>query len=238
MKYIMLPLLLLAGSLNILAQEKTVFHDRDAEVRQVGDFHSVEVSSAIDLQLSQGNENSLAISAPGLDNRAAIKTEVKGGVLRIWYEQKNWWRGNGKKIRVYVSIKDPRKIGASGACNITINGQLKSQVLFLDLSGASDFKGQVDVATLKIELSGASDVKIKGSAGDLTIDASGASHFKGFDLVTDNCRIDASGASDIAITVNKVLNAEASGATNIDYKGTGMIGSIRTSGASNIKKRS
>jgi hypothetical protein len=35
-----------------------------------------------------------------------------------------------------------------------------------------------------------------------------------------------------------VLNAEASGATSIDYKGTGMIGEIKTSGASNIRKRS
>jgi hypothetical protein len=65
---------------------------------------------------------------------------------------------------------------------------------------------------------------IKGSTTNLSIDASGASHFKGYELSTDNCRVDASGATDIKITVNKVLNAEASGATNIDYMGTGMIG--------------
>ena len=79
---------------------------------------------------------------------------------------------------------------------------------------------------------------VGGSAGDVNIEASGASHFKGYDLAAENCRIDASGASDIKITVNKVLNAEASGATTIDYRGTGMIGDIRTSGASNIRKKS
>lgn len=221
-----------------IGHSQAVFHDKDAELRQVGDFEGVEVSSAIDLQLSQGNENSVAISAPGEANRSGVKTEVKKGILHIWYENKNWFKGGGRKIRAYVSAKTFRLVAASGACDVMVNGELKSDELAIRLSGASDFKGTVRASNLKIDLSGASDVVIKGSAANLSIDASGASHFKGFDLVTDNCRVDASGATDIKITVNKVLNAEASGATNIDYMGTGMVGDLRTSGASNIRKRS
>lgn len=238
MSYLILPVLLVITTLTASAQQKTVFHDRDAEVRTVGDFHSIDVSSAIDLQLSQGDENSVAISAPGDENRAGVKTVVKNGVLKIWYEQKNWLKGSGRKTRAYVSVKSLKKLSASGACDITVNGTLNNEELFLDLSGASDFRGNVKVNALKIDLSGASDVVINGAANSLSIDASGASHFKGYDLVAENCRIDASGASDIKITVNKVLNADASGATNIDYKGNGMIGEIKTSGASNIRKRS
>jgi hypothetical protein len=139
---------------------------------------------------------------------------------------------------VYVAAKNLDRVTASGACDVRVNGALSSKELLVGLSGASDFKGQVNAESLKFELSGASDVVVSGKAGSLSIGASGASHFKGYDLVVDNCRVDASGASDIKITVNKVLSAEASGATNIDYKGTGMIGDIRTSGASNIRKRS
>ncbi len=237
MKHFLFSLLMVA-SFAAAAQQKTVFHDRDAEQRNVGDFHSIDLSSAIDLQLSQGDENSVAISAPGDENRANIKTVVKNGVLKIWYEQKGWFKGAGKKTRAYVSVKSLRKLSASGACDITINGTLNTEDLFIDLSGASDFRGNIKTGSLKIDLSGASDVKIGGTANTLKIDASGASHFKGYDLAVENCRVDASGASDIQITVNKVLNAEASGATSIDYKGTGMIGDIKTSGASNIRKRS
>jgi hypothetical protein len=237
MKKFILPFLLLAGTYTLNAQQ-TVFHDKDAELRTVEDFTSIDISSAIDLQLSQGNENSVAVSAPGNANNAAIKTVVKNGVLKIWYEQKNWFRGSGRKIRAYVSVKSLKKIGASGACDVTVNGDLKTDELFIDLSGASDFKGAVITNSLKIDLSGASDVVIRGSAVNMSIGASGASRFKGFDMEVQNCQIDASGASDIKITVNKVLNAEASGATNIDYRGTGMIGEIRTSGASNIRKKS
>jgi hypothetical protein len=235
MKNIFLSLLMICALSASYAQ--AVFHDKDAELRQVGDFEGVDVSSAIDLQLSQGNENSVAVSAPGEANRAGIKTEVRKGILHIWYENKNWFKGSGRKIRAYVSAKSLKLVSASGACDVTVNGELKSDELAIRLSGASDFKGGVRTKNLKIDLSGASDIVIKGSTSNLSIDASGASHFKGFDLSTDNCRVDASGATDIKITVNKVLNAEASGATNIDYMGTGMIGDLRTSGASHIRKR-
>lgn len=237
MKYIFFFCLLLGASVAD-AQQKTVFHDANAEERNVGDFHSIDISSAIDLQLSQGNENSVAVSAPGAENRAGIKTVVRNGVLKIWYEEKNWFRGSGRKTRAYVSVKSLRRLSASGACDVTVNGTLSSDELFVGFSGASDFKGNIKARSLKVDLSGASDIVISGSADELNIDASGASHFKGYDLVTENCKVDASGASDIKITVNKVLNADVSGATSIDYKGSGMIGDIRTSGASNIRKRS
>lgn len=237
MKHTFLPFFIALTTLSAIGQDKTVFRDKDAEVRNVGDFHSVEVSSAIDLQISQGSENAVAVSAPGVENRAGIKTVVKNGVLKIWYEQANWFKGNGRKTRAYVSVKSLKRLTASGACDINVNGELKSEELSINLNGASDFKGAVNTSTLKLNMSGASDVTIRGRAGNLSIDASGASKFKGYELEAENCRIDASGASDIKITVNKVLNAEASGATSIDYKGTGMIGDIKTSGASNIRKR-
>jgi hypothetical protein len=236
MKNIFLSFLMICAVAVAYAQNP-VFHDKDAELRKVGDFEGIEVSSAIDLQLSQGNENSVAVSAPGDANRAGIKTEVRKGILHIWYENKNWFKGSGRKIRAYVSAKSLRLVSASGACDVIVNGELKSDELVIRLSGASDFKGGVRANSLKIDLSGASDIVIKGTAGNLSINASGASHFKGYELAADNCRVDASGATDIKITVNKVLNAEASGATNIDYMGSGMIGEIRTSGASNIRKR-
>jgi len=237
MKYFLLPLFLLFA---LLAgdQQKTIFHDKDAEIRKVAEFHSVEISSAIDLQLSQGDEASVAISAPDVENRAGIKTVVNNGVLKIWYEQKRWFKGSGRKIRAYVSVKSLRMLKASGACDITVNGDLQTDEMAMDLNGASDFKGSIIANVLRIDLSGASDVKIRGKVDNLRINASGASHFKGYDLAAENCKIDASGASDIQITVNKELSAEASGATNIDYKGTGMIGDIKSSGASNIRKRS
>jgi len=232
MKYI-LPVIFIAATLTVSCQQ--VFYDKDAQVRKTGDFHSIEVSSAIELQLSPGNENAVAVSG-SKENIAAIRTEVKNGVLKIWYEQKNWF-GNKGHARVYVSAKALDEIGASGASEVKINGVLNCNSLSIRMSGASDLKGQIKAASLQIKLSGASDAYLNGSAADLKVEASGASNLKGYEFVADNCEVHASGASDVELTANKAISAEASGASNVYYKGTGKEGEIRSSGASAVSKR-
>lgn len=86
-----------------------------------------------------------------------------------------------------------------------------------------------------MEASGGSDVSISGSTGRLTVDASGGSDFKGYELSADICNVEASGGSDIYVTVNKELSARASGGSDVFYKGNGLIRDIKTSGSS-IKK--
>jgi hypothetical protein len=161
---------------------------------------------------------------------------VKNGVLEVGWDHKGKWNNGNKKLKAYISFKSIDKLKASGACNVSIVGVLKADDLLVDLSGASDLKGKVDTKKLAFDISGASDSKISGVAVTLDIDASGASKFKGFDLSTDYCNVSASGASDIKITVNKELSATASGASDIDYKGAGVIRDIKTSGASSISR--
>ena len=105
----------------------------------------------------------------------------------------------------------------------------------MEISGGSDFDGKVETDELKIHASGGSDVDISGKAAKLTIDASGGSDFKGYDLASDICNVEASGGSDVHVTENKELSATASGGSDVYYKGTGLIKDLKTSGSS-IKK--
>jgi hypothetical protein len=232
MKYI-LSAFCIAATLSATCQQ--VFHDANAQVRKLGSFSIIEVSSAIELQLSQGDEDAVAVSS-GKENADAIKTEVKNGRLKIWYDQKNWLRINSR-ARVYVSARSLAGIVADGASEVVINGELSSNVFSIKMSGASDLVGKIKTESLQIELSGASDANLKGSATNLKVDASGASHLKGYDLIADNCLVDASGASDIKLTVSKVINVEASGASNVYYKGTGQEGKIKSTGASSVSRK-
>ena len=60
--------------------------------------------------------------------------------------------------------------------------------------------------------------------------------FKGENLVSDFCKANASGSSDISITVNKELSASASGSSDVLVKGDGVIRDIKTSRSSRISK--
>jgi hypothetical protein len=109
----------------------------------------------------------------------------------------------------------------------------------MHLSGATDLSGELIVdGNLEIDLSGASDLTISGSAQNVTIDASGASDVKAYDFTTNTCNVEASGASGVRITVDKELSARLSGASNVSYKGAALIRDIKTSGASNISRKS
>jgi hypothetical protein len=143
-----------------------------------------------------------------------------------------------KKLRVYVSFKNLGLLDASGASDIQVAGVITVPSLTLTFSGASDFKGAVKVNDLKMELVGASDVTIKGIATTVAIESSGASDIDGYELVTDVCTAKATGASDINITVNKELNASASGSSDISYKGNAVMKEIHTGGSSNISRKS
>jgi hypothetical protein len=235
--------LLLGSSLIFLAAfaQQKIIDDPNAQTRRINSsFHAIQVSSAIDLYLSQGDEETVAVSATDKDDIRHITTEIDNGVLKIRFDHERWFKwfnNNNRKLKAYVSFKNIDRLSASGASDVHVEGTITVDKLDVHLSGASDIRGSLKVIDLSIEQSGASDAIINGSATNLSISVSGASDVKAYDFVTENCTARASGASDIHITVNKELNAHASGASDINYKGTAVIKDLHASGASSVSRR-
>jgi hypothetical protein len=235
MKKFLLILCILAG---FSAISQTI-HDANAEVRTVSGFKGVTVSGAIDLFISQGSTEAVAVSAKDAKVREKITTEVKDGILHISFDGNDWknWSLGDQKMKAYVTVKNINRLEASGASDVKVSGTLKTDNLKLHLSGASDFEGAIEVKSVQIQGSGASDIKISGSADQANIEMSGASDLKGYDLKVDYCKAEISGAGDMQITVNKELDAQASGASSIKYKGEAVVKRSNSSGASSIKKK-
>ena len=230
--FILLGVLLVFSS----RAQKTIVHDPNAQVRAVKGYHGIEVSSSIDLYLSQGDEETVVVSARDERWRDRIITEVVDGILKIRLESGHFSTGN-HKLKAYVSFTSLDKLTASGASDVYVDGVISAGKLSLTFSGASDFKGAIRVGELQLEQNGASDAKITGVVTGLAvIRLSGASDVKGYDLTVESCEAHASGASDIRITVNKELKANATGASSVYFKGEAVISESRSSGASTIKK--
>jgi hypothetical protein len=236
MKQFLTLLVTVFAVLGLQAQNEIVV-DPNASIRELrGNFDAIKVSGGIDLYLSQSDNGAIAVSASNEDYKNGIKTIIESGTLRIFYEGDKGWNKKDKKLRVYVSFTGLKKIDASGACDVIVAGSLVSTNLVLHMSGACDFSGMVKVNTLDINLSGASDAKISGTANTVNIKSSGASDVKAFELVADICNANISGASDVHITVNSELTAAASGASDIKYKGNGVVKEKHASGSSSITK--
>jgi hypothetical protein len=237
MKRIILTFLAIV-SIQALVSAQLTIKDPNAQVREAKNFHGIRVSNAFDVYIAQGTDEAVAVSASDEKTIGKIVVEVKNGILTIGLEKGTRINWGNKKLKAYIAFKNIDMIDVNGASDIIADGIIKATELKLSLSGASDLKAKLQVDKLTIDINGASDMSISGSATDLKIDASGASKFKGFDLATDYCVARAGGASDIDITVNKELSVHASGASDIDYKGAGVIRDLHTSGASSVSRRS
>ena len=218
------------------AHAQITINDENAEQREVGSFSGIKVSGGIDVYLSQGNDYALAVSANEPKYRDNIKTKILNGILFIYYEGGSISFSGRRNLRVYLSFKTLESIEASGACNVIINKTINTSDLKLKFSGASEMKGTIISSNVSLKMSGASTMKIDGKIENLRVEASGASDMKNFGLVADNCIIKLSGASDVKLTVNSTLSVNASGASDVTYKGNPSNKDINVSGASSVTR--
>lgn len=181
------------------------------------------------------SEESLRIEAN--DNlHAFIDVEESGGTLKISLEDDVNLRSGNVVLKIYLTTKDVATIEATGASNVFLQNELIRTSLDLEISGASNFQGSLQVDQLNVFLNGASNVDIDGSAHRMDIQAIGGCNMTDFDFSTDLLYADLTGASNVSATVNEKLEVEASGASNVYYKGNGVIDDLDISGGSNVIK--
>ncbi|HWK04406.1 MAG TPA: head GIN domain-containing protein [Puia sp.] len=223
------------ASLSSIAQNEKTIRDNNVQKRAITGFHAIRISNGIDLYLSQGEE-AVAVSAASVSDRDRIITEVENGVLQVHLpeEEMHWGSRGDRKLKAYISVKQLDALKASGGSDVYIETALRSDKLDLGLSGGSDLKGKMMVRELTIEQSGGSDIYLGGEVTRLSVHASGGSDFHGYELVAGDCRVEASGGSDIQITANKELSVTASGGSDVYYKGDAQVRDQHASGSSSI----
>jgi hypothetical protein len=234
---VVLTVFMLAG-VAAFAQNSKVINDPNAQKRSVGDFHAIRIGGGIELYLSQGGEEAVAVSASDPEVRDRIVTEVEGGVLKIHLDDKwhwNWNQGN-LKLRAYVSCKILDQLKASGGTVVNIDQTIKSEKLDVHLSGGGRIHGNFEAGEMTVAISGGGDLYFGGTAGRLDVHVSGGGDFHGYDLTVDSCKARVSGGGGVYVTVNKTLDAAVHGGGDIRYKGNGSVQESHTAGGGNISK--
>lgn len=220
------------------AAQKTI-QDAHAQQRSVGSFRAVEASDGIDLYISQGGTEALAVSASTPEYRDNIYSEVINGVLKLSYKKPGsgwrWSWGENRKLKAYITVKDLEHLTASGGSDVYLENRLQVNNLTMRLTGGSDFRGTIQGKTLNLSASGGSDAYLSGEVESVKLSASGGSDIHGYEMNTDYCSVSTSGGSDIRIRVNKEISGSASGGSDVVYKGN-ATSSASKSGGSSIRK--
>ncbi|MCB9264416.1 MAG: DUF2807 domain-containing protein [Lewinellaceae bacterium] len=207
------------GNGNVIEQE-----------REVGSFDIIKVQKGINLYLVQGSPASLSVKADEnlMDH---IITKVEGNTLYL--DVKGSIR-TVTAMNVYVTLPNLSELHASGGSDVFAEEGLKVDELKLVCSGGSDTKMKLEAGSLFCETSGGSDLLLSGKAEKLVVKASGGSDFDGKKLEVINGSIHTSGASDVWVYATGEIEMEASGASDIHFKGGAKVISSKSSGGSDI----
>jgi len=213
------------GTLIALLTLSTVLvHAQDSKNVAVKNFNGVTVSSGIDLYLTQGANENLTIKGRN-DIIENVIVEQNGSEVVIKYKNGMNW-GNlfrNQTIKVYVSYKTLKHLAASGGSDVYTQNTLKTDILSLSASGGSDLKLALACKDLSLSISGGSDAELSGSADNFKLAASGGSDVDAFGFPVNYAKATVSGGSDANLFVNKVLEAGASGGSDVNYKGSATL---------------
>ena len=228
--FIIISLFISASAVYAQNNKKLISKEYAAE-----NFNALKVSSALDVKIEQSKTEKVVVkTTQKLQNKIVVK--VKKGELQIY--TKPVLNSDGNNITVYVYCKKLNSIEISGACNLETTNTLKTGEMQLQAGGASDVNinlectklytlasgaSDININTqcndLSLYASGASDINVKGTALRLIAGASGASDINCLQLPVKKAKVEASGSSEIRVKVSEQLNANATAASTILYKG-------------------
>ena len=238
MKNIFLSLLLLAGLVTTSFAQKTI-NDANAEKRTVGSFHGIEVATGIELTLTKGATEEVAVSASEKEFRDKIVTEVVNGILKIHYETKTGAinrRNESKHLRAYVSYKTLDLLHVTTGADVNIVGILEAQKLDLRANTGGLVKAEINIGSLKVDQNTGSKITLSGKVDNLEADGDTGSKFMGENLNTNTCSVEMSTGAGIYISVEKELNVKANTGGYIKYKGNAGVREIRTNTGGTVSK--
>lgn len=213
-------------------------------------FNKIDVNSAFEVEISQGNTYSINITAGDFSR---IKLDKIGDTLQVSRKGTDWFAPSHQTPVAYITLPNLDTISLSGATKVTVSNfhsnedltlrvseashletiDVSAASLFLEVSGASRLKGDLKaMGGADLVVSGSSIVELIGMAADVSAKVSGSSRCDLINFPVCNAEINVSGASNGWTNLNGRLDANVSGASNLTWRGNTTLGDIRTSGGS------
>ena len=221
---------LLSSGCSLLGEEGSgVLVTRTFEVAR--EITHVEIEDSFVAEVSVGTAPSAAITID--DNLVSmLRVTQDGDTLVLDLDG----RVRDATLQANIVVSGLAAVAASGASQVSVRGTMSADVVLV-ASGSSVIEGAVlDAETLEIDLSGASRIEASGAATRIQAQASGASELLLADVETDEASVEASGASSVEVWVNDELDARASGASSIAYRGDPPRVIVDSSGSSSVER--
>jgi hypothetical protein len=201
--------------------------------RNVESFEGIKVSSGVSVYLRQGDKESVTVEADE-NLHEYIITEVKGGILHVYSDA---IIRNAEKERVYVTMKEIHSLKTSSAGDIIGEAPLKCDDVEISVSSAGDIKLDITAKNVEVDISSSGNVRLTGEAEKLNADLSSAGDLDAYEFKVKEADVTVSSAGDAKVYASERINARASSAGDITYKGDPKYVDAHSSSAGGIHRR-
>lgn len=218
--------LYLSGSTKKLSRESQKKINNVRAYIYYKDLKKIELSGASSFTSKDIiQRDNFQIESSGAAKINSLKIDVKSSILSL---------SGATNTTIDGNLGDS-KIDVSGAAKLNISGF--SNNMEISCSGAANINIKGEIKRLKQSISGSSKVVLNGSGNELSdIELSGASSLNAMSFPINNLKISVSGVSKAKVNVVKTLDAEATSASKIEYKGNPIINRAQKSTSSSINK--
>ena len=204
MKQLFLSLLLISSGFLLRAQQTV--NDPNAEKRTVGSFQGIDVGTGIELLLTQGSTEEVAVSAEKTEFRDKIETRVEKGILYIHYKPKTGSinkKNETKGLKAYVSCKNLDRLYASTGATVKISGVLHTASLDMKANTGAEIIGKVDIGSLQIDQNTGSKVTLSGKTDKMEAAGRTGSKFTGEDMTSNQCKVEVNTGARLVVNVSR-----------------------------------
>lgn len=198
------------------------------EVREVPRFNQIELEGVFNVYLLQKEKESIRIEADE-NILPFIVTEVENNILTVKLKDDSKIK-KMKKINVYVTLADIKKLETKGVGLLNCIGKLNLKTLELNLKGVGATKLNLDCEALNINSELVGSLNLSGSAISLNIKHKGIGAFEAFDLKAEKVDIESDGIGKVEVYASKQLIVDAKGLGGVTYKGNPSAKNIKASG--------
>lgn len=197
---------------------------------QLGSFTKIHLNGGYEVELLQGNEESITIvSEKEILNK--VKAEISDGLLEIKSEKEILVH----KVKLIIKFKNIEELKIDGGMSLKSIQPVQTENLVLKVNGGADIKLNITGKSLKLVLAGGTNIELRGNVTNLDIMLGGAGNISADILEAENVKVEIDGAGYAKVWATKSIDAQLAGVGVIEYLGkpsnvkTGIsgIGSIR-----------
>lgn len=196
------------------------------------DFDEVSAGYAFEVDITQGDDYQVLITVDQ-NLEEYLRVGKQGSRLNVQMDPGHTYAA--ATLRAEITMPELVGLELSGASRGRVTGFEGMRDFDVEVSGASSLRGEMVTGDVTMDVSGASRAELEGSGQDLRVEASGASHVTLADFAVRNANVEVSGASSAVVNVSGRLDAEATGASSVRYRGDPELGRIESSGAGSIR---